>query len=137
MRHVHTLLFCVILTPIIALAQSTATLVGTVTDASGAVVPNAKISAVHKATGRSRTETTNQSGNYVLPRPPVGEYDLTAEISGFKKKTVSGTVLEVNQEARVDIVLEVGAVTESVSVTAQNALLQTENAVVGHVVDNK
>ena len=58
-------------------------------------------------------------------------------IHGFKKKTVTGIVLEVNQEPRVDFVLEVGAVTETVNVSSQATLLQTENAVVGHVVDNR
>lgn len=118
-------------------AQTTATIVGAVTDSSGAVVPNTKITAVHKATGVSRTTLTNTSGGYVLPLLPVGEYSVTAEVNGFKKETVTGVLLQVNQESRVDIALEVGAVTETVSVSAQGQSLQTESAVVGQVVDNR
>jgi len=130
-------LFSFVLLGSAALAQTSATLVGSVSDSSGALVPNTKITAVQKATGLSRSTVTNQSGNYVLPLLPVGEYDISAESTGFKKKTVSGAILEVNQEPRVDFVLEVGAVTETVNVSGQATLLQTENAVVGHVVDNR
>ena len=130
-----SLLIWLLLTSI-AFAQTTATIVGTVTDTSGAVVPSTKITATQKAIGLNRSTTTNQSGNYVLSLLPVGEYDITTEISGFKKNTVSGIVLQVNQDARVDIVLEVGAVTETVNVSSQGTALQTENAVVGHVMNN-
>jgi hypothetical protein len=64
-------------------------------------------------------------------------YSVTAEAPGFKKKTSTGIVLEVNQEPRVDIVLEVGAVTDAVTVSTEASVLQTENAVVGQVVDNR
>ena len=101
------------------MAQTTATIVGAVTDSTGAVVPNTKVTAVHKATGLTRTTLTNQSGNYVLPLLPVGEFSVAAEINGFKRETVTGIVLHVNEEVRVEIVLEVGAVTETVSVSAQ------------------
>src|SRR5882762_3983237 len=120
-----------------ALAQTTATIVGTVTDSSGAVVPSVSITTTAKETGLTRKTTTNQSGNYVLTFLPVGQYNVTAEVTGFKKKTVTGIVLEVNQEPRVDIALEVGAVTDSVTVSGEGTQLQTENAVVGQVVDNR
>jgi len=120
-----------------AWAQTTATIVGTVTDSSGAVVVNTKVIALNKGTGATRNTVTNQSGTYVLPLLPVGVYDVTAEANGFKKKTVTGATLELNQEARVDFALEVGAVTETVNVTGNAVALQTENAVVGHVVDNR
>src|SRR6266478_2232511 len=120
-----------------ALAQTTATIVGTVTDSSGAVVPSVSITVTARDTGLTRKTTTNLSGNYVVTFLPVGQYSVTAEVSGFKKKTVTGIVLEVNQEPRVDIALEVGAVSESVTVSAEATQLQTENAVVGQVVDNR
>ena len=63
------------------MAQTTATIVGTVTDSSGAIVPKTKVIAVHNATGLTRAAETNQSGNYVLPLLPVGEYGITAEIA--------------------------------------------------------
>src|SRR5439155_20019483 len=99
------------------LAQTTATIVGTVTDSTGAVVPGVSISVISKDTGLTRKTTTNQGGNYVATFLPVGQYSITAEVTGFKKKTLTGIVLEVNQEPRVDIVLEVGAVTDSVTVS--------------------
>ncbi len=118
-------------------AQTTATIVGTVADSTGAVVPNTKITAIHKATGLTRSTLSNATGNYVLPLLPVGEYEVVAEVAGFKRNTVSGIVLQVNQETRVDVTLQVGAVTETVSVSAEGTALETENAVVGQVVDNR
>ena len=118
-----------------ALAQ-TAAITGTVSDASGAVVARARIAARQGATGLTRATQTGQSGAYVLPLLPVGEWEITAEAQGFKRSTVTGIVLQVNQEARVDVNLELGAVTESVTVIADAQALQTESAVVGQVVDN-
>jgi hypothetical protein len=120
-----------------AFAQTTATIVGTVGDTTGAVIPKTKVTATNKGTGLTRAAETNASGVYVLALLPVGEYDVSTDVGGFKKKTVSGIVLQVNQVARVDIVLEVGAVTETVNVSADATVLQTENAVVGQVVDNR
>ena len=127
---------CLLLTSSSIWAQTTATVVGTVTDASGAVAPRVSITVSSAATGLSRKTATNQTGNYIVPALPVGEYSITAEAAGFKRKTVTSVVLEVNQEPRVDIQLEVGAVTESVTVSVQAIQLQTENATVGQVVDN-
>ncbi len=121
----------------IAIAQTTATIVGAVTDATGALVPNTRITVVHKATGVTRAALTNVTGAYVVPLLPVGEYTVTAEAAGFKKETVAGIVLQVNQESRVDLELEVGSAAETVNVTAQGQALQTESAVVGQVVDNR
>src|SRR5882724_6669457 len=126
-----------VLTSAAALAQTTATIVGTVTDSTGAVVPSVSITVTAKDTGLTRKATTNQSGNYVVTFLPVGQYSVTAEVTGFKKKTVTGIVLEVNQEPRVDIALEVGVVTDSVTVSGDATQLQTENAVVGQVIDNR
>src|SRR6266536_2039329 len=120
-----------------AWGQTTATIVGTVTDPSGAVVPNVSITGTSLGTGLTRKTIASQSGNYALPLLPVGMYSVTAEAAGFKKKTTTGIVLEVNQEPRVDIVLEVGAVTDAVTVNAEASVLQTENAVVGQVIDNR
>src|SRR5258707_8796173 len=130
-------LFAMLLFSAAALAQTTATIVGTVTDSSGAVVPSVSITVTAKDTGLTRKATTNQSGNYVVTFLPVGQYSVTAEVTGFKRKTVTGIVLEVNQEPRVDIALEVGVVTDSVTVSGESTQLQTENAVVGQVVDNR
>jgi Carboxypeptidase regulatory-like domain len=126
-----------LITGAIALAQTTATIVGTVTDSSGAVVPGVSITVKSEGTGLTRKTLASQSGNFAVPLLPVGVYSITAEVPGFKRKTVTGIVLEVNQEPRVDVVLEVGAVTDSVTVTGEASLLQAENAVVGQVIDNR
>jgi hypothetical protein len=117
--------------------QTTATIVGAVTDSTGAVVPNAVIVVTQAETGLKRETRTNQSGIYVVPALPVGTYSVSAELTGFKRTTVSGVVLEVNQEARINLTLEVGQVTETVTVAGQVVTLQTENAAVGQVIDNR
>ncbi len=119
-----------------ALAQTTAAFRGTVTDASGAVAPNVNVVATHEGTGFKREARTNDTGSYVLASLPVGTYSLSAEATGFKRKALTGIVLEVNQQARVDLVLEIGQVTETVTVAGAQPLLQTENASVGQVIDN-
>src|SRR6516225_3743691 len=73
----------------------TATLVGRVTDQSGAVVPRAKITIVNESTGLERTVVTDQSGNYVATSLPAGVYRVTAEMIGFKKSVIPNVVLEV------------------------------------------
>src|ERR1043166_7192723 len=95
-----------------------ATLNGTVTDATGAAVPGAKVTVTNHDTGFSRTTTTNQAGQYTLPTLPVGSYDLTAENQGFKVSKRTGIALTVGAVATVDVVLEVGGVQETVRITA-------------------
>ena len=115
----------------------TGTITGTVTDATGAVAPNTKITATGVATGVQTMATTNQSGIYTLPFLSAGDYTITAENSGFKK-TVNGPFkLEVNQTARVDVALQIGNVTESVEVRDSVPTLQTESTQTGQVLDNK
>jgi hypothetical protein len=117
-------------------AQTTATIVGTVTDSSGAVIANAAISVVQEETGLKRDVRTNDHGVYVVPSLPVGSYSVSAELAGFKRKTVTGVVLQVNQEARIDLQMDVGQVTETVTITSSAVLLQTESTAVGQVIDN-
>ncbi len=133
MRLKNVLLFSLfaLLASTAALAQTTATMVGTVTDSSGALVPNANITVTQAETGLTRGIHSNDRGGYVVPSLPVGTYSVSAELAGFKRKTLTGIVLQVNQEARIDLVLEVGQVSETVTVSSEAPLLQTENAVVG------
>ncbi len=106
-------------------------ILGTITDASGAVVPNAKITITETNTGISRVATTNESGNYSAVNLPPGTYSVSAEMKGFMKSTQTGVVLEVNTSPRVDLTLKPGNVNETVEVTAQAAALQTESASTG------
>lgn len=130
-------LLLVVLTVASALAQTSASFRGAITDSSGASVPGARIEVKNEETGLERKAVTNDSGFYIVPALPVGRYSITVEANGFKRKTFTGLVLEVNQEARIDLALEVGQVTESVTVAGSQALLQTEDASVGHVIGNQ
>ena len=112
-----------------------ATLLGTVTDASGAVVPNAKITITEVNTGVSRSGQTNESGNYTFPDLPPGQYSVTVEASGFKKETRRDIALAVNSTQRVDIQLQPGEVTETIEITGAAPALQTDRADTGRNID--
>ncbi len=114
-----------------------ATVVGHVTDDTGAVVPGAMITITNTGTNESRTVIVNDSGEYAIPQLAPGQYTLTAEYTGFNKVVRSGIVLETNQQARFDVVLKVGGITEEVQVSAAAPLVTTENASLGNVVDQK
>jgi hypothetical protein len=113
------------------------TILGTVTDASGAVVRGAKVTAVQTATGLTRTELTNAEGEYSIPQLPVGPYTVTAEQPGFKKTERSGIELRVDDKLRIDLSLALGQVSETVAVEATAPVVNTDSATVGNVVDNK
>ncbi len=118
-------------------AQTTSgTLVGTLTDSNGAVVPNAQIKAANLATGAAREVTTDESGNYSLPFLPAGDYELTITANGYKTKKVDRITLQIQQTLRQDFEMDVGAVSETINVTATGVQLQTENSTVGTVIDS-
>jgi outer membrane receptor protein involved in Fe transport len=120
------------------LGQTSSTeILGLVTDSSGAVVPGAKVTITRTATGESRSAVTNQDGEYTFPLIDIGEYRVHVEMPGFRSQTVTGLRVELQQKARVDFRLEVGALSESVEVAAQSVVLQTEDAAVGQVIENK
>ncbi|MGH9664063.1 MAG: carboxypeptidase-like regulatory domain-containing protein, partial [Bryobacteraceae bacterium] len=112
-----------------------ATLLGTVNDASGAVVVNAKVTITETNTGISRASQTNESGNYTFPDLAPGIYSVTVEQPGFKKATRSNVVVDVNTTARVDLQLQPGNVSESIEVTAALPALQTDRADTGAKID--
>ena len=105
-----------------------ATLLGTITDASGATVAGVKVTVTETATGTVHESVTNESGNYTLPDLPPGTYSVTAEAAGFKKDTHQNVDLLVNTSTRVDVDLVPGNVSETVLVTTAPALLQTDRA---------
>jgi hypothetical protein len=109
-----------------AFAQE-ATIVGTVTDPSGAVIANAKVTATNTETGVARTITTNEAGQYVLPGVHIGHYNMKAEASGLKAAEQTNVLLQVGDRARVDFQMQVGAATESVTVEATAIRVQTDS----------
>ena len=135
-RNVYALMLCLALSLTTALAQfETATLTGTITDAAGAVVPNANVKAINEATNVEATAIANGEGRYLFPNLRPGTYRVVAVAQGFKQAVSSGVVLQVNQAARLDIQLTVGAVTEQIEVTGEAPVLETESASRGAVID--
>ena len=119
----------VLLLPLLAFAQADrGTLTGTVMDQQGAVVPNAKISVRNPQTGGQYDTITTSTGNYSLAQLPAGSYDLTVELTGFKRHGQQGIDVGVAQTVRVDAVLQIGSSAESVTVTAEAPMLKTESA---------
>ncbi len=103
------------------------TVTGTVADPAGAVVPNAPIEAKNSETGAVFQAASSDTGNFTLAQLPVGNYELSVAVAGFKKYVRQNVIVGVAQTVRVDIVLEVGAATEAVTVTEQSSLLKTES----------
>lgn len=121
-----------------AFAQTTSTaILGTVTDVSGAVVQGAKVTALQTNTGNKREDTTNASGDYNFPLIDVGQYEVTVEMPGFKTESRKNITLILDQKARLDFRLEVGAQTERVEISSDAPLLQTDEASLGQVVTAK
>jgi hypothetical protein len=118
-------------------AQQTATVVGSVRDASGAVVPGTTISAQNVDTGLVRKTEADTQGNYVLSALPIGRYTFTASFKGFKPTQVPNVTLQVAQEARIDVRLEPGDVSSSVTVSDAPSLLVTDSSSIGQVIENK
>ena len=112
-----------------------ATLLGTVTDASGAAVANVKIKVTETNTSVSHTSQSNESGNYVFPDLPPGTYAVSAELAGFKRESRVGIDLIVNSTERVDLVLQPGNISESIVVEAETPILETERADTGRKIE--
>src|SRR5262249_49075699 len=108
-------------------AQATAQISGAVRDQSGAVLPGVEITAVQIDTGVTRTTITNETGSFVLPNLAIGPYRLEAALPGFRTYVQAGLVLQVNSDPVINVVLQVGQVTEQVEVQANAAMVETRN----------
>ncbi|MDX2030497.1 MAG: TonB-dependent receptor [Blastocatellia bacterium] len=117
--------------------QGRGTILGTVTDPTGAVVPGAQVEVVNINTNQSFTVVTNNEGAFSVPNLIVGSYRVSVTRDGFKKYLRSGIVLEVDQKAQLNAVLETGAVSETVEITGQAALVDTTTATLGKVIENR
>ncbi len=124
----------ILATPALVAQTITGSVTGTVTDPSGALVPNVRVSASNTATGVAFPSTTNAAGVYSILFLPPGDYQVSAQAAGFKRGVLGPFKLEVNQIARVDISMEVGDLTQAVEVTAVAPILQTESAVTGDTI---
>ncbi|MGH9672662.1 MAG: carboxypeptidase regulatory-like domain-containing protein, partial [Bryobacteraceae bacterium] len=113
---------------------ATAELSGQVTDASSAAVPNAKVNATNTETGVAREVTSDSGGLYIITLLPPGTYNLAIEAAGFRRTVQNTVTLQVNQRARIDFVMQVGQVNETIEVSAAPALLESQSSSVGSVI---
>ena len=116
---------------------TTGTILGTVRDPQSAAVPGATVTLTDQGKGTSHTATTDTQGSYIAPFLIPGTYEVTVELAGFKKHVRRGVVLQVNQRARVDVVLELGGLTETTEVVALAPLTRTDSAEVGEVIEER
>src|SRR5437667_11489376 len=118
LRMIHFAVLAMMLAiPLAAVAQvTTATIIGTVSDPGGSIVPGAQVTARNVDTGLARTVISSDAGTYRLEFLPVGKYDIEVSYTGFKKALLSGIVLQVNDTSRVDVSLAVGQVNETVTI---------------------
>ena len=114
-----------------------ARLVGTVRDPSGAVIPGVEVTVTARATNASSTIVTDDRGDYILDKLIPGQYDAQAELSGFKTQVSQDFRLQVAQVARVDFEMEPGEISELVTVRGQSTIIDTDNAEVGAVIEEK
>ena len=134
---VFVLLILVCAATIPALAQSTASLTGIVTDASGAAVPNAKVTVTNKATGVSFNTQTDSAGAYLIPSLPIGVYDIEVTASGFQKALVTDLDLPVATSVTRNVQLRIGETSVTVEITADAVILDTATNSMGQVINDK
>src|ERR1700686_193398 len=113
------------------------TITGTIADPAGAVVAGAPIECRNVETGALYKAASSATGNYTLAQLPTGTYEMSVTVGGFKKYIRQNILLPVAQTLRIDVALEVGATTDSVTVTEASPLLQTESGELSHNVNTE
>ena len=128
-----------ILTPTRSMAQAVAIaeVTGTVSDPSGAAVASAQVKMTETDKQQVRTTVTDSQGRYTLPNLPVGPYRLEVQADGFKSYIQSGITLQVGNSVQLNVVLQLGSLSESISVTAAGAMIETKENAVAQVIDQK
>ncbi|MSV27684.1 MAG: TonB-dependent receptor [Bryobacterales bacterium] len=117
--------------------EITGTVLGSVSDDTGAVVPGVKVDIRNIGTNVTRTYTTNEAGLYAFPFLNPGNYELTVEAAGFQRFVQQNIILEVNQRLRIPVTMTVGAVTENVTVTGAPPALETASGSLGQTIDSR
>lgn len=118
----------------LAAQQATALLAGTIKDSTGAIVPGAKVTLRNSDTNITRSDSSNKDGDFVFTSIPIGRYEVDVDQSGFSKYVRKGITLEINQNARLDVVLQVGSATEVVEVTGNVTQVDTVSDTIGSSV---
>jgi len=135
MRKTILVVVLLISATVIGFAQvDTGSLVGTVKDASGAVLPNVSVTATNVDTGVPTSAKTELSGNYVITPLHIGRYSVSVEVTGFRREIRKDIVLDVQQTIKLDFTLQVGSISETMEVSGAPPLLETESASLGDVV---
>jgi hypothetical protein len=138
LKHVRLHHLAVLFVALVALSFTTkaqdATIVGTITDPSGASVPNVKVTVTNIETGLVHTVVTSDSGTYVIPELKIGHYDAKAEAAGFKIAEQKGLVLQVGDRARIDFQMQLGGAQETVTVEANEVRVQTDSGEQSNVI---
>jgi HSP20 family molecular chaperone IbpA len=131
-------LACVVVSAPSASAQAArGSILGNVADTSGATVPGATIVITETRTNLAQNAVSNESGNYTFPNVPSGRYRVEAELAGFKKALRDGVEVDVNTTIRVDFKLEVGDLSETLTVTSETPALQTDRADTGRIIQGE
>ncbi|PYS32261.1 MAG: hypothetical protein DMG14_34970, partial [Acidobacteria bacterium] len=137
-REIVLCLGILIMSSVMAIGQlTTGTITGTVTDQTGAAVPGATVTLKNTDTGITRSAQTRENGKYEALSLPTGNYEISASLSGFRTVVHTGIGLAVGQNAVVDFALQVGEVSQSVTVTGETAQVETTTATVSNLVDEK
>jgi len=137
-RHLSIVAIAVLFGSQLVLAQvTTGTISGTVQDASGAAIPGTEIAIRNLDTGAARTITSDPDGRYAATDLPVGNYEIQAQHAGFQTEVRSGITLTVGRQATVNLGLKVGQISEKVTVTGEAPLVETTNANISYLVDEK
>ena len=137
LRNLVILMFLLLVPCALVKAQDRGTITGLVMDATGAVVPGARVTLTHPATGQTTTVETNSEGTYTFLSLTAGRYEVTADKEGFRKAQATNVVVQVSTTTRLDIKMELGTVAETVQIESSTPLLQTDRSDLGTVVDNK
>src|SRR5437870_10566244 len=136
-RSFWSMLCFVLLSVLPAVAQTQAGISGVIHDPSGAVIPGVSVTVTNPATNFSRSAISNEAGVYNFPALQPGRYNIKVELPGFRTITQNDVELQIQQSARLDFTLQVGEVSQTVEVAGTAALIATENATVGTVIENK
>jgi len=116
-------------------AQGRSSILGTITDESGAAVAKATVTVLNTGTQQKWTVTSGENGLFEVPALEIGAYEVSIEVPGFRKTTVRGIALQVDQRERVDVKLQVGEVTQQIAVEAQALSVNTDDATLSTVID--
>ncbi|MEE2822089.1 MAG: TonB-dependent receptor, partial [Acidobacteriota bacterium] len=131
--------FClatILLVPIVGLSQTTSgTILGTVTDETGGILPGVEVTVTNVDRGETRLAISDDEGRYRVPEVIPGNYEIAAALTGFQTAVRSGITMTVNRQARVDLVLSIGAITERVVVTGEAPAVDTASSTIAGLVD--